>query len=70
MKLKLCYLAMLSSTLLLQACGGGGLAGGDDKDIDTMRPEAGVEDTSARPRPPLIASSVRAPASDARQSTA
>jgi len=52
MKLKLCYLAMLSSTLLLQACGGGGLAGGDDKDIDTMRPEAGVEDTSARPRPP------------------
>lgn len=52
MKLKLCYLAILSSTLLLQACGGGGLAGGDGKDVDTMRPEAGVEDLSARPRPP------------------
>lgn len=52
MKLKLCYLAILSSTLLLQACGGGGLAGGDGKDIDTIRPEAGVEDESARPRPP------------------
>lgn len=52
MKLKLCYLAILSSTLLLQACGGGGLAGGDGKDVDTIYPEAGVEDTSARPRPP------------------
>lgn len=52
MKLKLCYLAILSSTLLLQACGGGGLAGGDGKDVDTMRPEAGEEDLSARPRPP------------------
>lgn len=52
MKLKLCYLALLSSTLLLQACGGGGLAGGDGKDVDTIRPEAGVEDESARPRPP------------------
>ncbi len=52
MKLKLSYLAVLSSTLLLHACGGGGLAGGDDKDVDTIRPEAGVEDTSARPRPP------------------
>lgn len=52
MKLKLCYLAILSSTLLLQACGGGGLAGGDGKDVDTIRPEAGVEDESARPRPP------------------
>lgn len=52
MKLKLCYLAILSSTLLLQACGGGGLAGGDGKDVDTMRPEAGIEDPSARPRPP------------------
>ncbi|MES2673496.1 MAG: hypothetical protein V4660_04620 [Pseudomonadota bacterium] len=48
------YSAILSSVLLLQACGGGGggLAGGDDKDIDTMRPAAGVEDVSARPRPP------------------
>lgn len=52
MKLKLSYLAILSSTLLLHACGGGGLAGGDGKDVDTIRPEAGVEDTSARPRPP------------------
>lgn len=52
MKLKLCYLAILSSTLLLHACGGGGLAGGDGKDVDTMRPEAGTEDISARPRPP------------------
>jgi hypothetical protein len=38
--------------LLLQACGGGGLAGGDDNDIDPIYPEAGVEDESARPRPP------------------
>lgn len=52
MKLKLCNLAILSSALLLHACGGGGLAGGDGKDIDTMRPEAGVEDLSARARPP------------------
>ncbi len=53
MKLKLCYLAILSSTLLLQACGGGGgLAGGDGKDVDTIYPESGVEDLSARPRPP------------------
>jgi hypothetical protein len=52
MKLTLCYFVMLSSTLLLQACGGGGLAGGDGKDVDTMRPEAGTEDISARPRPP------------------
>lgn len=52
MKLKSCYFAILSSTLLLQACGGGGLAGGDGKDVDTIYPEAGVEDTSARPRPP------------------
>lgn len=52
MKQRLCYLAILSGTLLLQGCGGGGLAGSDGKDVDTMRPEAGVEDTSARPRPP------------------
>lgn len=52
MKFKLGYLALLSSSLLLQACGGGGLAGGNDKDVDTIRPEAGVEDESARPRPP------------------
>lgn len=53
MKLKLCYLSILSSTLLLQACGGGGgLAGGDGKDVDTIYPVAGVEDVSARPRPP------------------
>ncbi len=52
MKQGLCYLAILSGTLLLQGCGGGGLAGGDGKDVDTMRPEAGVEDLSARPRPP------------------
>jgi len=51
-KLGLGYLAILTSTLLLQACGGGGLAGGDNKDIDTMRPVAGTEDISARPRPP------------------
>lgn len=52
MKFKLGYLALLSSSLLLHACGGGGLAGGDGKDVDTIRPEAGVEDESARPRPP------------------
>ncbi len=51
MKLKLCYLAVFTSMLMLQSCGGGGLAN-DQKDTDTMRPEAGVEDTSARPRPP------------------
>ncbi len=45
------YSAILSSVLLLQACGGG-LAGGNNKDIDTMRPVAGTEDVSARPRPP------------------
>jgi hypothetical protein len=51
-KLRLGYLAILTGTLLLQGCGGSGLAGGDNKDIDTMRPVAGTEDLSARPRPP------------------
>ena len=51
MKLKLCYLAIITSTLLFQSCGGGGLANGQ-KDTDDMKPVAGVEDTSARPRPP------------------
>jgi hypothetical protein len=51
MKLKLCYLAIVTSTLLFQGCGGGGLANGP-KDTDDMKPVAGVEDTSARPRPP------------------
>lgn len=51
-RLRLSYLAILTGTLLLQGCGGGGLAGGDNKDIDSMRPVAGTEDLSARPRPP------------------
>jgi hypothetical protein len=50
MKLKLCYLAIFTSTLLFQGCGGG--LANDQKDTDTMTPSAGVEDTSARPRPP------------------
>ncbi|HOY22353.1 MAG TPA: hypothetical protein PK002_04330 [Cellvibrio sp.] len=51
-KQRLSSLAILTGALLLQGCGGGGLAGGDNKDIDTMRPVAGTEDLSARPRPP------------------
>lgn len=51
MKLKLCYLAIFTSTFLFQSCGGGGLANGP-KDTDDMKPVAGTEDTSARPRPP------------------
>lgn len=51
MKFRLSYAAILSA-ILLQSCGGGGLAGGSNKDTDTMTPTAGVEDTSARPRPP------------------
>lgn len=51
MKFRLSYAAILSA-MLLQSCGGGGLAGGSNKDTDTMTPTAGVEDTSARPRPP------------------
>lgn len=50
MKLKLCYLVILTSTLLFQSCGGG-LANGP-KDTNDMKPVAGTEDTSARPRPP------------------
>lgn len=52
MKLKLCYWAVLASTLLIQGCGGGGnLISGGEKDKDSLAPVAGVEDLSARPRP-------------------
>lgn len=52
MKLKLCYWALLASTLLVQGCGGGGnLISNGDKDKNPLAPAAGVEDLSARPRP-------------------
>lgn len=51
MKLALSYAALLSSVLLLQACGGGGLAGDSKDSTSPLVPEPVVDDGSDRPRP-------------------
>ncbi|HTF97275.1 MAG TPA: hypothetical protein VL995_14150 [Cellvibrio sp.] len=52
MKFKFSYIALFMSSLLLQACGGGGGLAGDEKDsTDPLIPEPVVNDGSDRPRP-------------------
>ncbi|MGV8834673.1 hypothetical protein [Cellvibrio sp.] len=51
MKFKFSYMALLMSSLLLQACGGGGLAGDEKDSTDPLIPEPVVDDGSDRPRP-------------------
>ncbi|QEY17888.1 hypothetical protein D0C16_18960 [Cellvibrio sp. KY-GH-1] len=51
MKFKFSYMALFMSSLLLQACGGGGLAGDEKDSTDPLIPEPVVDDGSDRPRP-------------------
>jgi hypothetical protein len=51
MKFKFSYVALFVSSLLLHACGGGGLAGDEKDSTDPLIPEPVVNDGSDRPRP-------------------
>lgn len=51
MKFKFSYMTLFMSSLLLQACGGGGLAGDEKDSTDPLIPEPVVNDGSDRPRP-------------------
>ncbi len=52
MKLRLSYLALTIGAVLLSGCGGGGLAGGSDNDLDPLQPIVEEEFTTDGPRPP------------------
>lgn len=51
MKITLSTLALVASVFMLQACGGGGLAGDSKDSTDPLIPEPVVDDGSDRPRP-------------------
>ncbi|MGL6160808.1 hypothetical protein [Microbulbifer sp.] len=52
MKIKLLPWVAIAGALTLTGCGGSDGLLGEDKDVDMMEPETGVEDPADRPRPP------------------